>query len=224
VGNKTKLTDSLWYDNPGFVHQLGKVLRAKLGDKVVLFDGVSLDRMYKIAEITPHAVHLKHVTDMARKIPNKNIYLLWSLLKKDKNDWVLQKSTELGVRHFIPIITERTEKMGFDIERAVKIVIEAAEQCGRSDIPTIREPIHITKAIEELKNKVHLFYCEQDSKIPNTSHDIPDSVGVLVGPEGGWTETELQTFEATHVAPLNLHDFTLRAETACITAVAKLVQ
>ena len=148
----------------------------------------------------------------------------FSLLKKDKNDWVLQKCTELGVSHFILIISERTEKTGFDVERAEKIVIEASEQCGRSDIPCIREPITVEKVIDELSGKVELLVAEQSSLSHSSSINPQTSrpMGVLVGPEGGWTDSEEQLFTDKGLKHLALSDFTLRAETACITAASLL--
>jgi len=192
------------------------VLRFRAGQEVVLFDGLKHDRLFKISEISKDEAHLMHITDYVRKIPKKNVYLLWALLKKDKNDWVLQKCTEMGVSHFVPLITERTEKTGFDIERAKKIIIEAAEQCGRSDIPTVREPIGLLSAIDELNGKIELYMCDQEGEdVKNISKDI----GIFVGPEGGWSDSEKSLFESKGVKRLNIHDFTLRAETACVAAV-----
>src|SRR5690606_20204102 len=98
-------------------------------------------RLYKIVQVEKDGVKLELVTEFERKLPERHIYLFFSLLKKDKNEWVLQKCTELGVRNFVPIVADRSEKTGFNLERSEKIVIEAAEQCGRSDIPDVREPI-----------------------------------------------------------------------------------
>jgi 16S rRNA (uracil1498-N3)-methyltransferase len=138
---------------------------------------------------------------------------------------VLQKGTELGVRHFVPLLCDRTEKTGFDEDRAKKIVIEATEQCGRSDIPRIREPITPEKAIEELQEKAELYIAEQGSPIEvrNIKNETgKDSIGVLIGPEGGWTEEEKQLFTDKSLKHLALSEFTLRAETACVTAAALL--
>ena len=195
------------------------MLRFREGQQVVLFDGVEHDKLYKISEINSVEAHLELVTDYTRQLPKKNIYLFWSLLKKDKNDWVLQKCTELGVSHFIPLIADRSEKTGFNIERARKIVVEAAEQCGRSDIPTVRDAMHVTKAIEQYGEKVTLYICEQDSEETVLAMD---DLGVLIGPEGGWSDNEKLLFKDMNVHHLNLHDFTLRAETACVTAVTRL--
>lgn len=221
---ETELAQEFWLKDPHLLHQWTKVLRFRPGQEVVLFDGVQHDKLYKIEEITSKEAKLIHVTDYVRKQPSKEIYLFWSLLKKDKNDWVLQKCTEIGVSHFVPLLAERSEKTGFKLERAQKIIIEAAEQCGRSDIPSLRSPLKVAKAIEQYAEKTELYICEQSSQLPSTTYQIPNTVGVLVGPEGGWSDSEKQMFKEQQLKHLNLHDFTLRAETACLAVVYKLIQ
>lgn len=219
-----ELTHDFWLHDPTIIHQWRKVLRFQTGQEVVLFDGKKLERLYKIIELKDDEAHLQLVTDMVRKTPKKEVYLLWSLLKKDKNDWVLQKCTELGVSHFVPLIADRSEKTGFNVERAEKIVIEASEQCGRGDIPTIREPMHVSTALDELKTKATLYICEQDSQTQETKGEILDATGVLIGPEGGWSDQEKELFKAKDIQHIDLHDFTLRAETAAVAAVTGVLQ
>ncbi|MEK7602668.1 MAG: RsmE family RNA methyltransferase [Patescibacteria group bacterium] len=223
VANKFDLKHNFWIHDSALVHQISRVLRLRIGEDIVLFDGQNTDRLYKIKDANPLEVHVELVTEFERKVPKKDIYLLWSLLKKDKNDWVIQKCTELGVSHFIPMLSERTEKIGFDVERAVKITIEAAEQCGRSDIPTVHEPLKLSSALEKFAHSVQLFICEQDSDNPDAKFDSKKPLGAVIGPEGGWSDTEKQLFIDQKLQHLNLHDFTLRAETACVAAVAKLL-
>jgi len=219
---KVKLDHDFWLQDANLLSQWKKVLRFQPSQEVILFDGLTHDRLYKIIELTPREAHLTHVTDFERKVPAKNIYLFWSLLKKDKNDWVLQKCTELGVSHFVPILAGRSEKTGFNVERAQKILIEAAEQCGRSDIPSVREPMHIEPVLDEYSDRIELFICEQGADEPDLS--ALDEAGVFIGPEGGWSDKEKKLFKNRQVKHLHLHDFTLRAETAAITAITKLIR
>ncbi len=202
--------------------QWTKVLRFRVGQEVILFDGLKHERLYSLNEISKDVAKLELITDFERKLPAKNVYLFWSLLKKDKNDWVLQKATELGVTHFIPVLAERSEKTGFNNERADKIVMEAAEQCGRSDIPLIRQPILLQTALHEYAAKVPLFVCEQHELTKPKEPNYKD-VGVLIGPEGGWSDNEKQLFLSQEVGKLPLGNFTLRAETAAVVASAKLL-
>lgn len=216
---ETKLTQDLWFKDKLQLHQWVRVLRFRPDQQVVLFDGQGQDRLYKITSLSPEEAHLELITDYSPQLPKKNIYLFWSLLKKDKNDWVLQKCTELGVSHFIPLIADRSEKTGFNLERANKIVIEAAEQCGRSDIPKVRDAMHVATAIDQYQDKVTLYICEQESSDPDLT---TDNLGVLIGPEGGWSDAEKQLFKDLGIMHLSVHDFTLRAETAAISAVNRL--
>lgn len=218
----TELKHDFWLHDAKLLHQWNNVLRFKAGQQVVLFDGATHDRLYKIDEMKKDEAHLIHVTDFERKEPGRNVYLLWSLLKKDKNDWVLQKATELGVSHFLPLLADRSEKTGFNSERAERIVIESAEQCDRSDIPTVRDPMRVTTAIEQLDDKVALYICEQESE--DNEPEMQDDVGILIGPEGGWSDAEKQLFQDKTMQHLALSDFTLRAETAAIIAAAKTLQ
>lgn len=213
-----ELTQTTWVHDEKLLHQWRRVLRFEAGREVVLFDGDGTDRLYRITKLDKDEAGLELVTELEPKRPKQEVYLLWSLLKKDKNDWVLQKCTELGVSHFVPLLADRSEKTGFDAERAVRIVTEAAEQSGRSDIPNIRQPLGVRAAVEQLRDKVNLYVCEQE-----TSDARPEStevIGLLVGPEGGWSDAEKQLLVDQNLKHIALHDFTLRAETACVAAVS----
>jgi 16S rRNA (uracil1498-N3)-methyltransferase len=218
-----ELTHDFWMKDIGLFHQWTRVLRFQDGRELVLFNAEQEERLYKLLKIGNDAVHLELVTEMEPKLPKKDIYLCFSLLKKDKNDWVLQKGTELGVRHFVPLLCDRTEKTGFDLERALKIVTEAAEQCGRVDIPRVREPITPESLIHELHEKVEIYVSEQGSPESSTVNLQPiNSIAVLIGPEGGWTDSEKEMFKEKGINNFSLSEFTLRAETAAVTAAALL--
>lgn len=216
----TQLAHNFWLHDQSLIHQWRSVLRYTAGQQVALFDGQAQERLYRITEINEREAHLEHITDLTRNLPQREIYLLFALLKSDKNDWILQKCTELGVSHFMPLVTTRTVNAKFNEERAKKIVIEAAEQCGRSDIPSIRSQMTLETALKELAGKALVYVCAQQGTDSGPTSSGP--VAVCVGPEGGWAPEEEQVFERYNTAALNLHDFTLRAETAAVAAVAKL--
>jgi 16S rRNA (uracil1498-N3)-methyltransferase len=192
---KTKFGDvyessSFWVNDQDLFHQWTRVLRLKVGDEIVLFDGAGWDRQYEIEEIDVHGVKLKLITTLEPVKAEREVYLFWSLLKKDKNEWVVQKATELGVSHLVPIISERTEKTGYDLARMKKIAQEASEQCGRSMLPTLREPIKLETALKEYSDKLAFYVAERnDNAVP--SEDDTKPRGVLIGPEGGWSRAEL---------------------------------
>lgn len=218
----TKLDHYAEVTDRRLLDQWRKVLRFRVGQEVILFDGQGQEKLYGLSSLDKASAHLELITVLNARTPSREVSLFFSLLKKDKNDWVLQKATELGVSHFIPLIAERSEKTGFNSERAQKIVIEAAEQCGRHDIPSIGEPILLQTALHDYAKQFPLFVAEQH-KLTKPKTPNYQEVGVLIGPEGGWSDTEKQLFVNQEVGRLQLSDFTLRAETACVTAVAKLL-
>jgi len=215
-----ELTEHVWVNDVELVNQILRVLRMRPGEELVLFDGKGVERLYKIEEIEPKAVHLYHVTDIVPKHPKHKVILAFSMLKKDKNEWVLQKCTELGVTHFLPLLSDRTEKTGFDIERAHKIVVEAVEQCGRHDIPTIAEPQDMRAVVGEYAEHIPVFVADMENITPLASNR--KKVMVLIGPEGGWSDSERKFFKDKNLLHIGLGDFTLRAETACLAAAQVL--
>ena len=217
--SEAELLDNFWFKDSATLHQWNKVLRFRNDQKVILFNSHNREYLYEIIELTKSKAHLKRVADVEQILPDKDIYLFWSLLKKDKNDWVLQKSTELGVNHFMPIIADRSEKTGFNIERANKIVIEASEQCGRSNIPKIHNVMPVKDAVSLYKDKLTMFICQQGADLQNKS---ANECGLFIGPEGGWSNDELEFFNYNNILKIVLSDFTLRAETAAVVAISKM--
>ncbi len=216
-----ELHNSMWVNDAELVNQWLKVLRLRSGEELVLFDGQGLERLYRISEIEPKAVKIEHVTDMVVKKAERKVHMAWALLKRDNNDFILQKCTELGVTDFHPIISERTEKTGFDIERAHKIVVEAAEQCGRHDIPLINEPIALRELVGEFENHMPVYIADMDAD--PLLRPSEDELMVCIGPEGGWSDAERAFFAERTIKHLHLGQFTLRAETATIVAAQKIL-
>ena len=209
----------MWLQDRELMHQWQNVLRLRVGENVGLFNDKS-EYIYSIVEHKQGEIELEKVTEEKRRVPNKQLLLAWSMIKKDNNDLVLQKGTELGVTHFVPLLAERSEKTGFDETRALRIVIEAAEQCGRGDIPIIEEMLSPEECVGRFSDHYTLFVADREGADAKQDNKKPS--GVLIGPEGGWSEKELAYFKEQNVAGLNLGDLTLRAETAAIVAVYAL--
>lgn len=215
-----ELRDNLWVQDKELVNQVLRVLRMRTGEELVLFDGQGTERLYKIDVIEDKAFHAVRVTDYEPKYPKRKVNLAFSLLKKDKNEWVIQKATELGVTRLLPVYTERTEKTGFDSERAEKIAIEASEQCGRHSLPFINEPQDLESVVGQLQRSMRVCVADMDGEV--FVDDGCEEVLVLVGPEGGWSDKEREYFALQSIPRINLGSFTLRAETACVAAVQLL--
>jgi 16S rRNA (uracil1498-N3)-methyltransferase len=209
-----ELTHEFWLQDEALLKQWLKVFRFNVDSQLVLFSNNNEERLYQITQLGTGAVRLKMITQMKTKIPANDSILLWSMLKKDKNELVLQKGTELGITHFVPLFTERTEKTGFDFSRAERIIIEAAEQSGRGDIPSLRQPTSLRAALTQ--------YGEYDLRIAEQGHEAPcwesKKRAIIIGPEGGWSDVEKALFLEKNILHVALGDLTLRAETACVVA------
>jgi 16S rRNA (uracil1498-N3)-methyltransferase len=216
-----ELVADLVIDEKRYTHQWTKVLRFRVGREVALFNSQKIEYIYEITMIDKFGVRLKRLKKVESPSVKRELYLCFSLLKKDKTDWVLQKATELGASHFVPLMCDRTEKTGFDEERALKIVTEAAEQCGRADIPKIYEPTTPAKILGTLQDTADIYVAEQGSP-QRKSTESQQPQAILIGPEGGWTDEEKQLFKNKNIKHLALSEFTLRAETAAITAAVLL--
>src|SRR5689334_2553810 len=125
VSHTLTIGKELTVTEEGLLHQWGKVFRFKTGDKVILFDGSGIECEAEIVEITRKEARVLVVTQNKREIlPKREVHLYFSLAKKDTAELVIQKCTELGVASFHPILSDRSEKKGFNMERAEKILIE----------------------------------------------------------------------------------------------------
>ncbi len=211
--NEVKIFDE------ALIHQLKDVFRLSKGDRVIFFDGEGTDVTFRIEMISKKESLFIRESESRSIMLNKNITLYMSLIKKDNFELVLQKCTELGISKFVPIIAERSEKKNIDMDRARRIIKEASEQCGRGDLPNLDE----IKDLEEVLNEEGLVTFDA-SGIPFSSilpTFSPDAF--LIGPEGGWSESELTLFKEKNIPLYSLGLLTLRAETAAISASSKII-
>lgn len=221
-------SDNFDITDKDLVHQWKKVFRYNVGSQVILFDGSGIDYLAIISSIRNLGATVnilkKHKLDL---VPRKNIWLCMSLIKKDNFDLVVQKATELGVNHIVPIISEHSEKKKLNLERMKKIVIEATEQSGRGDILEI----HNTMTLKEIF-ETGLLPQEKIVLHPTGSGVIPfkqyinsinqASFAVFIGPEGGFSEKEILFFKQYNMPLFSLGSQILRAETAGI-AISSLM-
>lgn len=204
---------------PELLHQWAKVLRLDAGDAVILCDGKGVEAKGSIVSLDKHAAMIK--LDAPHPViaePSRSVTLYCAVLKRENFELVVQKSVEVGVKAIVPIITSRTVKTGLKMERLRMIAKEAAEQSGRGILPMISEPLEFDRALKEAKNKANLFFhTHQEAPYPSRSSSV-HSVGVWVGPEGGWTEEEAQKAQDNDFSISSLGKLILRGETAAIIA------
>lgn len=210
------------------VHQWKSVFRYNVGSQVILFDGSGVDYTCVITSLRNlgGTVSVSKKTSTAPAIQRKNVYLCMALIKKDNFDVVVQKATELGVSHIIPLVCEHSEKRKLNLERMQKIAIEATEQSGRGDVPIIFDIKTLAEVFAEglLPQDKVVFHTDpqqisftQWKNTPTTS-----SVATFVGPEGGFSDKEIALLKQYNVPIVSVGSQILRAETAAI-AVASLL-
>jgi 16S rRNA (uracil1498-N3)-methyltransferase len=202
--------------NNEVVRQVSLVLRAQVGDRILFFNETGeieiMVQGFSKKELV--CVMQKHTKPLIQK---KRVYILQSLIKKDKFEWVAQKATEIGATDIIPVISERSEKRGIDQKRLQKIVIEATEQSGWGRVPILHNIDSLEKAIMRLKNdKVITFTLDMEGT--KTFSKEQKSIAICIGPEGGWSKHDKEIFKKNNVKSINIGDSVLRAETAAIIA------
>lgn len=205
-------------------HHLRCALRLRAGDQVHVFDGIGNEFAARVISSEKQGAVLSMIGPVeptAKESPLK-MTLAAALMKSEKTELCVQKAVELGVREFVPIISLRTEKFPRNIEKQLsrwrRIAVDATKQCGRAVLMGISHPKTLPDIFDNISGE-GLFFTERSGR------SIPDkvngSVTVIVGPEGGWDDSEISMAEtAPDVHLVSLGGRILRAETAAIAAAA----
>jgi len=209
---------------------LVRVLRARVGQDFDIATGETV-RRGRIVSVSDGRVEF----DLAEEVsatPAVPITLLLSIFKFDRMEWAIEKCTELGVARIIPAIARRTDPhlataSRKRVERWQRIALQAAEQSRRAAPPEITEPLKLADTLN-LPAALRVVLCESEEqtrlsdvmKSVVTSNDTTGGILLAVGPEGGWTDDELQRFQQAKWTSASLGNTILRAETAAIAAAA----
>jgi 16S rRNA (uracil1498-N3)-methyltransferase len=208
------------------IHQWKSVFRYNVGSQVILFDGSGVDYLCMITSLRNLGATLEVVENREVSMTKNNVYLCMALVKKDNFELVTQKVTEIGVTHIIPILCEHSEKRKLNLERLNKIVLEASEQSGRGDIPTIHPVMKLEEVFQKgiLPQEKMVLHPEGDAlkKYLSGLHETK-SFAVFVGPEGGFSPKELELLRSYNVPIVSLGSQILRAETAAIVISSLLI-
>jgi 16S rRNA (uracil1498-N3)-methyltransferase len=204
----------------GPANYLGNVLRMKEGAELLLFDGVSGEWLARIAEAGKKRMTLtvERRTREAEAIPD--VWLAFAPVKRNQTDWLVEKSTELGVAKLIPVTTQRTVVERVKLERLQAIAIEAAEQCGRTRLPEIAEPVSLSQWLKQRDPARKLYFADETGGEAVGTAFKPGPAMILTGPEGGFTDEERAAIRAApETVAISLGPRILRAETAALAAL-----
>lgn len=216
----------------GELHHARDVMRHAAGDAIVIFDGTGKEYHGVIQESGKEQMTVTIKKTVEKKSGGCRLILIQALPKSDRMDLIVEKATELGVERVIPVTTERTvvrlntKKENLKVERWRKIALIAAKQCGRTTIP---EVLPITGFEESLKalndSEIKIIPClyENTKTLKEVLRETKGrSAAVFIGPEGDFTEKEIDDAKAAGVIPVCLGPEVLRSETAAICALSIL--
>jgi 16S rRNA (uracil1498-N3)-methyltransferase len=204
----------------GQANYLGNVMRLGPGAELLVFDGSSGEWLARIAEAGKKRMTLAVERRTREPEAMPDVWLAFAPVKRAQTDWLVEKATELGVARLIPVMTQRTVAERVKLERLESIAIEAAEQCGRTRLPEIAEPVTL-KQLLAARDERRLYFADEGGGAPVGSAFQPGPALILTGPEGGFTDEERAAIRAApNSIAVSLGPRILRAETAALAALA----
>lgn len=199
-----------------------KVLRKSEGEKITITDGLGYVYNCQIINIFKKQTELKVINYKLVYSNKPKLRIGISMLKKaDRFEWFLEKATEIGVCEITPIISQYSEKKKLNMERSNKIMISAIKQSVRFYLPKLNNPINFDQFINESSYEKNNFLatCKNDDlKLFQNSIKKSQDINILIGPEGGFSKSEIDLAKKTNFTPVSLAENRLRTETAGVVS------
>ena len=201
-------------------HYVNKVMRIKVGEVFSLFNN-SGEWEAKILTISKSIVEFNITKQLRQKENEKELWLAFSPIKSNYFNFMIQKATELGVTKFLPIIFDRTIVRKINKERLEKVIIEAAEQSNRINVPSIENPQSLKSFLNNEKMDLIFTDLNSENKKLDFNKLTHNPTCVIIGPEGDFSEEERGEILAFKgVEPIKINENILRSETAVISALS----
>jgi len=215
-GDEVVITDK------NLVHQWKNVFRYQVGTQVILFDNSGFEFKAMINLISSREAVCEIISRRKGLVPDRELWLFLALIKKDRFEMAVEKATELGISHIVPVKALRSTPMKVNKERLEHIVREASEQCGRSDAPIIHETVSLAEAYDmlEVESLPAIMFDPSGEPLETLPVNAYDRGALFIGPEGGWDKTEI---EESNAKVFSLGNFILRAETAVVAVLAQFL-
>ncbi len=206
-------------------HYLANVLRMAEGAELLVFNGRDGEWLARLVAKSKKAVTLEPVELARPQPPLPDLIYAFAPLKVGRLDYLIQKAVEMGAGVLQPVITQHTQMTRIGTERIRANAVEAAEQCGVLAIPEVREAVKLDRLLAGWERDRRLVYCDEDA---STNNPLPalqrireQKLGLLVGPEGGFSDDERRQLRALpFVTAIPLGPRILRADTAAVAALA----
>jgi len=213
-------------------HHAVRVRRCRPGDVIRAIDGMGCAYRARIEEIGEGSLTCEVLEELpGMGEPKVRVTLGQSLVKGDRFDWVVEKGTEIGLSAILPVVASRnvvTSVSGSRVERWRRIALSAVKQCGRSRVPDVMPPAGLESAVSALSERGPLIVAwegERGRSLREVVRDLrgESDLGLLIGPEGGFTDDEIDLVRSSGGLSFSLGTRLLRSETAGIVAAAILL-
>ncbi len=201
-------------------HYVGNVMRKREGDALLLFNGRDGEWRGDLAHVAKKSATVRLSAQTKPQEAPTGLTLAFAPIKKAAIDVLVEKAVELGVERLQPVLTQRTNAARIGAERIEKNIIEAAEQCGRTSLARLNEPVRLASWLIE-RPREPLYFADETGGSPALTSFEPPPATILIGPEGGFANEERRLIRAEEGAvAIGLGPRILRAETAALAAVA----
>lgn len=201
---------------------LAAVMRQGVGDEVALFNGRDGEWRARIETVGKRAVTLAGLAQTRPQATGPDLDLVIALVKRTRLETIVEKAAELGARRVRPVLTERTNADHTRVDRLQAIAVEASEQTGRLDVPTVADVAKLERMLADWEPGRRLLFCDEagDARPVLEAVDTPGPWAILIGPEGGFSAREREMLRSLPFATAaSLGPRILRADTAAISAL-----
>jgi len=207
--------------HPAQANYLGNVMRLEVGGEVLVFDGRSGEWLARVADVGKKRMTLRVEQRTREPEVTPDVWLAFAPVKRTQTDWLVEKATELGAARLLPVMTQRTNTERVKVERLEAIAVEAAEQCGRTRIPDIEEPMPLKHLLAHRDAARTLYFADEAGGEWPPDAFTAGACMILTGPEGGFSDQERAMIrDAPNSVAISLGPRILRAETAALAALA----
>ena len=215
-------TNFIYLENEEAQH-CAKVLRCKENEIVEVLNGKGILYQGIISSIQKHEVQItiQKIVKEEKENPNKLSIAICPTKNPSRIEWFLEKATEIGIANIYPIISDRTEKQSIKQERMQQIIISAAKQSGQLFFPTLHPVQKLSSFFNSTSqqfNNYYIAHCEDEKKHLKAVYIKNETALLLIGPEGDFTKTEVETAVNKNYIPVSLGNSILRVETAGVAA------
>lgn len=218
------------------IKHITEVLRCKIGDEILFIDDQEILYQANILEFSKDYLKAQIISkEKSIRTLNTDITLIQSIIKSSAQDFVIQKSTELGVKAILPIVSKYTvvkfnneKDKGKKVEKWQKIAFESCKQCERSKAPEVLPIKTLPEAIAmDFDIKIACVERTAETSLKDFLRKIKylptQKIAIFIGPEGGWNDLEIELFGKNNIAKVSLGNLILRAETASIAALSGII-